>query len=128
MRLRDERPFLADEPLHRFDDRWTSGMWAKTFAAVNESRAAVLTQHDSTTSGPKNRVSVGIPRSRARAPVSVGSIPSTRQPRSRKLARSVPSLEPMSTTRSPAASPSLSEASWARSAKLSRNTRVEPDV
>ena len=51
---------------------------------------------------PKNACRVGIPRSRAIAPVSVGSMPSTRCPPSWKFASSVPSLEPTSRTRSSA--------------------------
>ena len=76
VRLRDEHPIVADEPLAPLRrPREHLGMWAKTFAAVNESRAAVLADAlTSTTSGPKNaRQRRDTPLARE-APVSVGSI------------------------------------------------------
>ena len=81
VRLRDEHAVVAEQRATLSTTAWTSSMCAKTLVAVDESRPAVLRARPRPPSGPKNAVSVAIPRSRASSPVSVGSMPSTRWPR-----------------------------------------------
>ncbi len=107
---------------------WMPSMCAKTLVAVMTLARPYFDSTSSTAAESKNAVMVGIPRASAVLPTSVGSIPTTRLPAFWKFASSVPSFDPMSTTRSSFFRPSSGVASASSSAKFSRRMRVVPLV